>query len=223
MRVGYGKKPVPPRPSEHPHLDESWLADGWFSLFLNWLRDATEYVAPGGGRIAEPNAMVLGTVDDRGLPATRTVLCKGADDRGLVFYTNYESDKAHHLDMHPYASVTFPWVLIERQAHFRGQVEKVSEEETAEYWHTRPRGSQLGAWASHQSRRISARGDLEAALEAVTRQFCDLDYVPVPPFWGGYRLKPSVAEFWQGRENRLHNRIRCEKNGSGWEVFRLQP
>ncbi|MCW4356003.1 pyridoxamine 5'-phosphate oxidase [Hoyosella sp. YIM 151337] len=223
MRVAYGKKPVPPVPREHPHLDESWLADGWLALFVQWLRDATEYVAPDGGRIPEPNAMVLATVDQRGLPATRTVLCKGADERGIVFYTNYESGKAQHLDLHPFASVTFPWVLLERQVHVRGSVTRVGPEETREYWDTRPRGSQLGAWASHQSRRIGSRADLEAALAAVTKQFCDVDYVPVPPFWGGYRLEPSVVEFWQGRENRLHNRIRCEKTSAGWEVFRLQP
>lgn len=223
MRVSYGKKPVPPPPRDHPHLDETWLAGGWLTLFLQWLRDATEYVAPDGGCIAEPNAMILATVDEQGLPATRTVLCKGADERGLAFYTNYESDKAGHLELHPYAAVTFPWILMERQVHVRGRVTRVSKEETAEYWHTRPRGSQLGAWASHQSRRIASREDLEAALAAVTRQFCDLDYVPVPPFWGGYRLDPSVVEFWQGRENRLHNRIRCTKNGDSWEVFRLQP
>ncbi|MBY6413061.1 pyridoxamine 5'-phosphate oxidase [Rhodococcus sp. BP-252] len=195
-------------------LDADQLVDGWFPVARAWLSDAI------AAEIPEPNAMVLATVDEAGRPSTRTVLCKDLEQDGVVFYTNYDSDKATHLTRTPYASVTFPWIGIARQLSIRGSVVKVSAETTAEYFATRPRGSQLGAWASAQSRPIGSRAELEQALADVTTRF-DGEEVPVPPNWGGFRLIPDTVEFWQGRTSRLHNRIRVTVANA--VVERLQP
>jgi pyridoxamine 5'-phosphate oxidase len=136
------------------------------------------------------------------------VLCKSVGDEGITFFTNYDSNKGADLAAMPYASATFPWFLLGRQVHVRGPVTKVSAEQTADYWSKRPRGSQLGAWASHQSEPIASRAALLEQLADVTARFADLDEVPVPPNWGGYLIAPELVEFWQGRENRVHNRIR---------------
>ncbi|MFC8178503.1 MULTISPECIES: pyridoxamine 5'-phosphate oxidase [Nocardiaceae] len=205
MRVDY---------KQDADVDAERLLGGWLPVAQQWLADAVE------AKVAEPNAMVLATVDTDGRPSTRTVLCKGLDADGVVFYTNYGSDKATQLAHNPYASVTFPWIGIERQLTFRGAVRKVSAEDTAAYFASRPRGSQLGAWASQQSRPIDSREALEAALAEVARRFDGVD-VPVPPGWGGFRLSPETVEFWQGRTNRLHNRIRLTT--STRLVERLQP
>lgn len=198
-------------------LDADWLGDdpatGWLTLLRTWLGDAQR------AGVAEPNAMVVGTVDERGRPVTRTVLCKGVDESGITFFTNYDSAKGAQLAANPYASATFPWFGLGRQVHVRGPVTKVSAETTAEYWSKRPRGSQLGAWASHQSRPIGSRAELMDQLAEVTQRFAELDAVPVPPNWGGYLISPEVVEFWQGRENRVHNRIRVH----GGRADRLQP
>ena len=209
MRVEYGSV----EKDGSPDLDADWLADGWVALLRNWLADAED------GGIAEPNAMVVGTVDGEGRPVTRSVLCKSVDDTGITFFTNYDSAKGEELDSTPYASATFPWFRLGRQVHLRGPVTKVSAEVTADYWRHRPRGSQLGAWASYQSHPIASRAALLDQLAGVTQRFADLDEVPVPPNWGGYLISPDVVEFWQGRENRVHNRIRV----SGGRVERLQP
>ena len=198
MRVEYGSV----EKDGSPDLDVDWLVDGWIMLLHNWLADAER------AGIAEPNAMVVGTVDAAGRPATRTVLCKGVDIAGITFFTNYDSDKGEQLAANPYASATFPWYALGRQVHVRGSVTKVAPEETAGYWSKRPRGSQLGAWASHQSQPIESREALLRQLAEVTERFADLESVPVPPNWGGYVITPEVVEFWQGRENRVHNRIR---------------
>jgi pyridoxamine 5'-phosphate oxidase len=150
---------------------------------------------------------------------SRSVLCKAVEETGITFYTSYDSAKAAELAANPYASATFPWYALGRQVHVRGAVCKVTAQDTAEYWSKRPRGSQLGAWASAQSRPIASRADLVAKLEDVTERFADLDEVPVPSDWGGYLLAAEVVEFWQGREDRLHNRIKI----SGGRVERLQP
>ena len=163
--------------------------------------------------------MVVGTVDGNGRPVTRSVLCKSVDETGITFFTNYDSAKGEELATTPYASATFPWFLLGRQVHVRGPVTKVSAEVTADYWRHRPRGSQLGAWASHQSRPIASRDMLLGQLADVTERFADLDEVPVPPNWGGYLIAPEAVEFWQGRENRVHNRIRVTKD----RIERLQP
>lgn len=202
-------------------LDVSWLADGWLALLQSWLADAQR-----AGE-AEPNAMVLATVED-GRPVTRSVLCKGVDADGLTFFTNYESDKGRQLQAVPYASVTFPWYRLGRQVHLRGAVDKVARAETEAYWVTRPRGAQLGAWASQQSRPIASRAALADRLAEAGARFGADGAIPVPPHWGGYRIAPEVVEFWQGRRDRLHNRVRAlrtevEPGVFGWSVQRMQP
>jgi pyridoxamine 5'-phosphate oxidase len=209
MRVEYGSA----EKDGSPDLDADWLAEGWVALLRKWLADAE------GAGVAEPNAMVVGTVDDEGRPVTRSVLCKSVDDTGITFFTNYDSAKGEQLASTPYASATFPWFVLGRQVHVRGPVTRVSAEVTADYWRHRPRGSQLGAWASHQSHPIESRAALLDQLADVTQRFADLDEVPVPPNWGGYLIAPDVVEFWQGRENRVHNRIRVAEG----RIQRLQP
>ena len=209
MRAEYGSV----EKDGSPDLDVDWLADGWVVLLRKWIDDAER------AGLAEPNAMVLATVDAQGRPMSRSVLCKSADETGITFFTHYDSAKGVELAANPYASATFPWFALGRQVHVRGPVSKVTAEVTADYWSKRPRGSQLGAWASAQSRPIGSRADLLAQLAKVTERFAGLDEVPVPPNWGGYLLGPEVVEFWQGREDRLHNRIKF----SGARVQRLQP
>jgi pyridoxamine 5'-phosphate oxidase len=209
MRVEYGSA----EKDGSPDLDADWLADGWVALLRKWLADAEN------GGITEPNAMVVGTVDDQGRPVTRSVLCKSVGEPGITFFTNYDSAKGEQLAAVPYASATFPWFRLGRQVHVRGAVTKVPAEVTADYWRHRPRGSQLGAWASYQSHPIASREALLDQLAGVTQRFADLDEVPVPPNWGGYLIAPEVVEFWQGRENRVHNRIRVAEG----RIERLQP
>jgi pyridoxamine 5'-phosphate oxidase len=209
MRVEYGST----EKDGSPDLDTDWLADGWVALLRKWLADAET------AGVAEPNAMVVGTVDAEGRPVTRSVLCKSVDEAGISFYTNYDSAKGEQIASTPYVSATFPWFLLGRQVHVRGPVSKVSAEATENYWRHRPRGSQLGAWASHQSRPIASREALLGQLADVTQRFADLDEVPVPPNWGGYLIAPEIVEFWQGRENRVHNRIRVMEG----RTERLQP
>ncbi|SNR56755.1 Pyridoxamine 5'-phosphate oxidase [Haloechinothrix alba] len=207
MRVSY----------EGTSLDVSDLADTWTEQLQRWLDEA---VAAG---VPEPNAMVLATADDEGRPSSRTVLCKGLSERGIAFYTNYTSAKSHHLSGVRYASVTFPWYGLHRQVNLRGEVEKVDAAETAEYWASRPRGSQLGAWASPQSGVVPDRRNLENALQVVERRFADTDEIPPPPHWGGWRIRPETVEFWQGRENRMHDRLRYVRHDGEWRIERLAP
>jgi pyridoxamine 5'-phosphate oxidase len=167
--------------------------------------------------------MVLATADAEGRPSTRSMLCKGLDARGLVFYTNYSSAKSHDLLATGWASATFPWFAIQRQAHARGRAEKTSPAETAAYWSTRPRGSQLGAWASAQSTVVTSRVVLDAAFADVERQFADVEDIPVPPQWGGWRIRPQTVEFWQGRPNRMHDRLVYDHSGGAWCLKRLSP
>ncbi|OBF49973.1 pyridoxamine 5'-phosphate oxidase [Mycobacterium sp. 852002-53434_SCH5985345] len=208
MRVEYGSV----EKDGSPDLDADWLDDGWVALLRKWIDEAER------SGVAEPNAMVLATVAD-GRPTSRSVLCKSVDESGITFFTNYDSAKGADLAATPYASVTFPWYQLGRQVHLRGPVSKVTPEATEDYWSKRPRGSQLGAWASHQSRPIASRAALLDQLAEVTARFADREQIPVPPGWGGYLLAPESVEFWQGRENRLHNRIRV----TGAHVERLQP
>jgi pyridoxamine 5'-phosphate oxidase len=207
MRVSY----------EQGSLDETELAGTWYEQLEKWLDEARR------AGLAEPNAMVLATSDTAGRPSSRTVLCKGIDERGVVFYTNYTSAKSHDLRATRFAAATFPWFGMQRQAHVRGTVEKVSAAETAAYWAGRPRGSQLGAWASPQSRTVQSRQTLEVALANVERQFADADQVPVPPHWGGWRIRPQTVEFWQGRQDRMHDRLVFELRGEEWRLQRLAP
>ncbi|OAN34800.1 pyridoxamine 5'-phosphate oxidase [Mycolicibacterium iranicum] len=209
MRVEYGSA----EKDGSRDLDADWLDVGWVTLLNQWMTEAHQ------AGVSEPNAMVVGTVDAEGRPVTRAVLCKSVDESGISFYTNYESDKGEQLAARPYASATFPWFPLGRQVHVRGAVTKVSPEATADYWSKRPRGSQLGAWASQQSKPIASRAALMRQLAEVTERFADVEAVPVPPHWGGYLIAPEVVEFWQGRENRVHNRIRL-RDGT---IERLQP
>ncbi len=199
-------------------LDPSAAAGGWLPLFERWLAEAV------AAQVPEPNAMVLATVtrdpDGTVRPATRTVLCKGVDARGVAFYTNYGSFKGRALDADPVAAVTFPWIAMHRQVHFSGAVTRVGADETAAYWAQRPRGSQLGAWASDQSRPIADRAELGERFVAAELRFEGID-VPVPPDWGGYRIEPVTVEFWQGQANRVHDRVRL--TAPDFVPVRLQP
>lgn len=207
MRVSY----------EDGSLDEADLAATWSEQLRRWLDEAH------AAGIPDANAMVLATADADGRPSSRSVLCKGLDERGVVFYTNYTSTKSHDLLATRYASATFPWYGLQRQVHVRGEVERVPHSDTAEYWARRPRGSQLGAWASPQSRTVEGRETLEKALAKVQRQFADAEKVPVPPHWGGWRIRPEVVEFWQGRQDRMHDRLRFRRTDGAWRIERLAP
>ncbi len=202
-------------------LSEADLAADWVSQFDRWLGDA---IAAG---LPEPNAMVLATARPTGEVASRTVLCKGVDAAGVVFYTNLNSDKSRDLLANPWAAVTFPWIGLQRQVHVRGRVERVSDELARAYWATRPRGSRLGAWASPQSAVLPDRAALERLQAQVTERFGgptdDGTPVPLPDFWGGWRVVPETVEFWQGRLARLHDRLRYRRTDPGWVIERLAP
>lgn len=207
MRVEYDSSP----------LDVDGLAPTWHEQLNRWLAEAEE------AGVAEANGMVLATADEDGRPSSRGVLCKGIDERGVVFFTNYTSAKSRDLRATRYASATFPWFLVHRQVHLRGQVEPVSAAETKAYWATRPRGSQLGSWASAQSTVVRDRRALDDALAGVTQRFAGGD-VPVPQHWGGWRISPEQVEFWQGRADRMHDRLRFQGDKQrNWTVQRLAP
>lgn len=174
------------------------------------------------GGVAEPNAMTVATIGADGIPDARIVLVREADERGLVFYTNYESAKSRELDAVPAASAVFSWLDLHRQVRLRARVERVAPEESDAYFASRPRASQLGAWASPQSEVIADRATLEERVIAFDDRFAD-DVVPRPPHWGGWRLVPFEWEFWQGRPNRLHDRIRYDRSDDGWLRSRLAP
>lgn len=197
-------------------LSEDELAPDWVTQFARWLADAVAAALP------EPNAMIVGTADAEGRPSARTVLLKGFDERGLVFYTNYGSRKATEAAANPYASLVFPWFPMHRQVVVAGSVAPVSRAETEEYFGTRPRDSQLGAWASPQSRVVSGRAELDELLRATGERFPG--EVPAPPHWGGLRVTPHTVEFWQGRTGRLHDRLRYRRTDEGvWIIERLAP
>lgn len=221
MRVDYTPDVTGGGPSgasvDDRDVEPADLTGGWDRLLRTWFAAAVAAAVP------EPNAMVLATVDEHGHPATRTVLCKKIDADGLAFYTNFESDKGRHLAARPYASATFLWLPIYRQVTVRGPVVRVPDDETLAYWRTRPRGSRLGAWASQQSRPVGDRVELERALVEAAEQYDIDDDIPVPAFWGGFRIVPESVEFWQGRPNRLHNRVRTRSVDGRWIAERLQP
>ena len=199
-------------------LDEASMAPTWHEQLSAWLADAAQ------AGLAEPTAMVLATADLEGRPSSRAVLCKSVDERGVVFCTNYTSNKSHDLIATRYASATFPWIALHRQAHVRGSAERVSAEETARYWAARPREAQLGAWASNQSRVLPSRRALDNAYESVRRRFADAERVPVPPHWGGILIRPDTVEFWCGRANRLHDRLQYRVDADRqWHLERLAP
>ena len=187
-----------------------------FVQFNRWLDEALT------SRLIEPNAMALATATGDGKPSVRMVLLRGYDDRGFVFFTNYEGRKSSELLKNPNAALLFYWSELERQVRIEGTVEKTSRQESEEYFKTRPLESRLGAWASRQSEVIPGRSDLERKVSDLKESYANRE-VPVPPFWGGFRLQPQVFEFWQGRENRLHDRIRYSLQGGVWVIERLAP
>lgn len=173
----------------------------------------------------EPSAVVLATADERGRPSARTVLLRGLGAEGATFFTSYESRKGHDLGVNPAGSLLFSWVPLLRQVHLRGPVSEVSRADSDAYFATRPRGSQLAAWASHQSSELVDRAELERRFAEAEERFAGHD-VPCPPYWGGYRLAPDEVELWQGRRNRMHDRLRYERDPSrpgGWRIVRLSP
>jgi pyridoxamine 5'-phosphate oxidase len=187
-----------------------------FKQFGNWFDEALN------AQVLEPNAMHASTISN-GKPHGRIVLLKGFDENGFVFFTNYESNKGKQIEENNFASLTFFWGDLERQVRIEGKIEKVSAEESDEYHHSRPRGSQIGAWVSNQSSVIEGRKVLEDRLLALEKQFENTDVIPRPPHWGGYRVIADKIEFWQGRPNRLHDRILYSKLANEWKIERLSP
>jgi pyridoxamine 5'-phosphate oxidase len=210
-------------------LDESDIDPDPFVQFGAWMRDALD------ARLRMPNEMTLATADRHGRPVARIVLLKGVDERGFTFFTNYESRKGKHLADNPHAALVFYWAELERQVDVTGRVERVSFEESEAYWHTRPPASRRAAWASRQSEVIQNRAELEQRVREVEKRWPDDEDIPIPPYWGGFRLIPETIEFWQGRPNRLHDRLiykrvargglrrTAEQAGMGWLIERLSP
>lgn len=188
-----------------------------FIQFGKWFHEALE------SQVLEPNALTLATASLMGKPTARIVLLKGYNEQGFVFYTNYNSDKGKELAENPQASMVFLWLELHRQIRIEGRVEKVSEEESSKYFQSRPKGSQIGAYASPQSQVIPNREVLEQNVKNLNAQYVDVDVLPRPNHWGGYRVIPEVIEFWQGRPSRLHDRIRYSLTNGVWKRERLAP
>lgn len=197
-------------------LDEQEVDRNPFVQFQRWFDEVVRV------ETIEPNAMVLATSSPGGLPSARMVLLKGFDELGFLFFTNFESRKAEELHRNPHAALLFYWGELSRQVRIEGEVEAASRDESEEYFRTRPLESRIGAWASKQSSVIPGREYLEERVTRIKQQFPEND-VPLPPFWGGFRVKPAAFEFWQGRENRLHDRLRYLRQGEGWVLERLSP
>lgn len=198
-------------------LSEESIAGNPIEQFRSWFQEAINK------QVTEPNAMTLSTVSNEGLPAGRIVLLKDVDARGFSFYTNYSSDKGHELETNPNAALLFFWPELQRQVRITGKVEKLPKEVSDEYFQSRPRGSQLGALASPQSKEIVSRDELETALNTLEEQYATEDRIPKPEHWGGYVVVPSRIEFWQGRSNRLHDRLCFKLENDRWDLVRLAP
>ncbi len=201
--------------TKHGLLEKDLAADP-FTQFGRWFDQALN------ANIDEPNAMTLATASLDGQPSARVVLLKGFDQNGFVFYSNYESRKGRELDQNNKAALLFFWSSLERQIRIEGVIEKVSVEESKQYFDSRPEGSRIGAWSSRQSASISSRDILEENFNKFSQSIAQQD-IPLPPYWGGYRLKPHVFEFWQGRESRLHDRLRYRFADDRWHIDRLSP
>jgi pyridoxamine 5'-phosphate oxidase len=202
---------------DEPVLTEAMLARDPVAQFAVWMADAVAASLP------EPTAMVLATVSAAGRPRARTVLLKSYDASGFVFYTNRTSRKGSDLAEVPRACLLFPWYPMQRQVIIEGRVGALSVEQSEPYFRSRPRGSQLGAWASRQSSVIGSREELDGRYAELARRWPDGTEVPMPGFWGGYRLIPELVEFWQGRANRMHDRLRYRLGGGRWQIERLAP
>jgi len=200
-------------------LTRDHVADAPIDQFEDWFDEVLD------SEVEEPNAMTLATAAPDGTPSARIVLLKGLDERGFHFYTNYDSRKGTELSQNPHAALVFLWKPLERQVRIEGTVERMPDEESTEYFHRRPRGAQLGAWASPQSRVVESRAALEQNLAAVEAEHEDQGEIPRPPHWGGYVVRPLQIEFWQGRPNRLHDRLRYRRGNpdEDWTLERLAP
>jgi pyridoxamine 5'-phosphate oxidase len=207
MRAQYSNTP----------MDIESLGNDPLNAFSTWFQNAVE------AQIKEPNAMTIATVDADGMPDARIVLLKEIADGGFVFYTNYSSAKGQQLQNNPYACLVFNWLDLERQIRIRGTVTKNDDVKSETYFQTRPRQSQIAAWSSPQSMPISDRSVLEKLVVETTNTFQDIELLPKPPVWGGYILIPSEIEFWQGRRDRLHDRIKYRTTTDGWQAIRLAP
>lgn len=197
-------------------MPELTAADDPIAFFQRW------FAAAQAAGIYLPESMTVATAGADGAPAARMMLLKAVDQRGFVFYTNYESRKGAELAANPRAALVFHWAVLQRQVRVEGPVERLPEAESAAYFQTRARGSRIGAWASRQSAELASRAELERRVRESAERFAGRD-VPLPPFWGGFRLRPLVLEFWQGRADRLHDRVRYTRESSGWSVTRLYP
>lgn len=201
---------------KHKLSEDNILTDP-LEQFRIWFHEALE------AGVMEPNAFTLATVANDGTPSARVLLLKGVDESGFVFYTNYNSEKGNNLEAIPFGSMVFLWLELERQVRISGPVSKVTRDESEIYFHSRPRESQIGAWVSPQSQIISSRDVIEQNLIIQQEKFRDTEVIPLPDYWGGYRLQPLQIEFWQGRANRLHDRLLFSAVESKWKLERLAP
>jgi pyridoxamine 5'-phosphate oxidase len=206
LRTEYGERGI-----DLENLDADPIAQ-----VRRWLNDAE------AAELAEPNAMAVSTVAADGAPSSRYVLLRGLDDRGFVFYTNHESEKAHEIAGNGQVALLFGWLALQRQVRVTGTAVRFDDGEADEYFASRPRGSQIGAWASPQSALLADRAELERLVAGIERRFDGLP-VPRPPHWGGYRVSPRAIEFWQGRRSRLHDRLRYRRDDGAWRLERLAP
>lgn len=204
------------REYQRAQLDESIVSPDPFTEFTQWLEEAVN------AKVHEPEAMTLATATPDGVPSARMVLLRGFDHRGFVFYTDYRSQKGVELERNPRAALVFHWPELERQVRITGQVSPTNRVESEAYFRTRPRGSRIGAWASHQSQIIPNRRQLDDRVADLESRYPG-EEIPLPPYWGGFRLTPTSIEFWQGRESRLHDRLRYVRDGERWRIERLSP